>query len=41
MNVLFILNDEPNEAGRSVNALRLACSLMHGNAKDVLSAEHT
>jgi len=27
MNVLFILNDEPNEAGRSINALRLACSL--------------
>lgn len=27
MNVLFILNDQPNEAGRSVNALPLACSL--------------
>ncbi|MGH8291082.1 MAG: hypothetical protein ACREV7_19100 [Steroidobacteraceae bacterium] len=25
MNVLFILNDAPNEAGRSLNALRLAC----------------
>lgn len=27
MNILFILNDAPNEAGRSLNALRLACSL--------------
>lgn len=27
MNVVFILNDAPNEAGRSVNALRLACAL--------------
>ena len=27
MNVLFIFNEAPNAAGRSVNALRLACSL--------------
>lgn len=27
MNVLFILNDPPNAAGRSLNALRLACAL--------------
>ncbi|HEV7135374.1 MAG TPA: DsrE family protein [Steroidobacteraceae bacterium] len=27
MNVLFILNDAPNAAGRSLNALRLACAL--------------
>lgn len=27
MNVLFILNDAPNASGRSLNALRLACTL--------------
>lgn len=27
MNVLFILNDAPNGTGRTLNALRLACTL--------------
>ncbi len=35
MNVLFILNDPPNETGRSLNALRLACSMSIGSSSYV------